>query len=258
MQTKQIPAHWRWEKQGKQIAVWDENGKARCGALLRNGARKGQACEKHPETGRYRCNIHQGYKVVGELNPSFKDGKFSRYLRYMPARLQERYQELAESGDISSLIENIALLDLRLTELMGRMDIGEFGASYTSMRSLHHQMQSYARTAFQGAEPDERRNAFAYFMDLFNQMGELITLGQKDYQTWQQVLDVSSERRQQVKTMADIEYKGENSVPITQVMGMMLQIEELFKRVNRIEGKEEREKAMGIGIHNMVNFRDAG
>jgi hypothetical protein len=250
MKTEHIPQTWRFEKRADGIAVFNDAGKPKCGAKCRDG----HACTIAPIKGKYRCKKHGGHAVVGEAHGMFKDGTKSRYFRFIPPRLQSRYLELAANPDMNNLSENIAVLDLRLSELMNRMEIGEFGASYNALRTLHVKAQRDMTTAFEGTNPLERREALERFIDFFNQMGELIGKGQKDYHTWQQVLEVSAERRQQVKTMSDIEHKGENAVPVAQLMAAFAQFDNLFKRVNRLEDSMEREKEMASGIHKIINF----
>lgn len=253
MQTDHLPPDWKYEKRGRSYAVWDENGVPRCGAKCRNGARKGKPCLGHPEKGRLRCNIHQGDKSVGPERGSWKTGEHSRYFRNIPPRLQGRYLEMLESGDLGNLAENIALLDVMLAEQLNRLDIGQFGASYNALRSLHLRANRQWETAIRGTDADQRREALQTFTELFNEMGELISTGQRDYVTLQNILSINSERRQTVKTMSDIEMKGENAVPVSQLMVIIASLDNLFKRVNRLEGEDERAREFAIGIQSLVS-----
>lgn len=250
MQTEQIPSTWRIDRRKDGIAVFDETGQARCGAKKTTD---GGACHKFPMEGHYRCRKHRGPGLTGENHPNFKNAGKSRYV--LPPRLQTRYQELLESPNLGDLSENVALLDIRLQELLKRMDVGDFGASYNTLRNLHNRANREMDTAFHGTDPDERKKALASFISLFNDMGDLITVGQKDYQTWAQILDVTAERRQVTKTMADIEHKGENAVPVSEVWALLMQWKDLFERVNRLQTEEERKREMGLGLSKLVNFK---
>lgn len=250
MQTEQIPSNWRIERRKDGIAVFDETGQARCGARK---ATDGKACHNYPLEGLYRCRRHRGPGLSGENHPMYKDGRTMRYA--LPARLQSRYKDLVESGDLGDLSENVALLDIRLQELIKRMDVGEFGASYNTLRNMHTKAQRAMDTAFHGTDAEERKEALAAFVSLFNDMGDLIQIGQKDYQTWAQILDVTAERRQVTKTMADIEHKGENAVPVSEVWALLMQWKDLFERVNRLQTEDERRREMGMGLSKLVNFK---
>lgn len=249
MQTHHIPDSWKIENRREGIAVFDDKGKARCGSLCRTG----KPCNLPPVLGAFRCRMHNGNAIVGEAHHNYKHGKQSRYI--LPPRLQSRYQELLESGNLGDLSENVALLDIRLQELLKRMDVGDFGASYNTLRNLHSKANREMDTAFHGTDPDERKKALAAFVSLFNDMGDLITVGQKDYQTWAQILDVTAERRQVTKAMADIEHKGENAVPVSEVWALLMQWKDLFERVNRLTDEQERKREMGLGLSKLVNFK---
>lgn len=251
MQTHHIPENWRIEKTKQGIAVWDENGVPRCGVLCRSG----KPCMKAPNRGVLRCRMHGGNARTGEAHQNFVHGKQSRYAAQLPARLRDRYAKLLESENIGDLSENVSLLDLRLQELLNRVDIGEFGASYNSLRSIHTRANRAMDIAFNGTDPDARKEALAAFVGMFHEMGDLIAIGQKDYQTWREILDVNAERRQTVKTMADIEHKGENAVPVSEVWALLMNWKDLFERVNRLQTEEERRREMAQGLSKLVNFK---
>lgn len=246
MRTEQIPSTWRIDRRKDGIAVFDETGQARCGARK---STDGQACHKFPMDGLYRCLKHRGPGLVGEAHPNYKDGKQARLRDYLPPRLQERFQRFLADDSLADLHETLALMELRLSELASRIDIGEFGAGYNSLRSLHHRAQGeFAILNNAQADKEKRAKALENFLNNFNQMGELIQTGQKDYATWQQILQVSAEKRTTAKTIADIEYKGENSVPLIQIQALVWAIGDLFKRVNAIEDGEKRQREFASGI----------
>lgn len=69
-----------------------------------------------------RCRMHGGSTPAGLALPQFKTGRYSKVL---PARLVERYQEAVQDSELLALRDEIALLDTRLNELIGRVDTGE-------------------------------------------------------------------------------------------------------------------------------------
>lgn len=246
MQTEQIPSSWHWEKRPDGIAVFNEQGKPRCGAKKTTD---GKACNNAPIDGRYRCRKHRGNAMIGEAHPKFSTGTGSRIRDYLPPRLKDRFTRFLEDDNLADLHEQLALLELRLSELANRIDIGEFGAGYNTLRSLHHKMGNDWQAANNKAlKPEKREEALEEFLSKFNQMGELIQTGQADYATWQQILQVSAEKRTTAKTMAEIEYKGENSVTVLQLQAMIWAIGDLFKRVNAIEDVEKRQREFASGI----------
>lgn len=64
-----------------------------------------------------RCRIHGGASLGGIASPTFKTGRYSKVL---PEALRYRYEVARDDEDLLSLRDEIALLDLRITELLGQ------------------------------------------------------------------------------------------------------------------------------------------
>lgn len=69
--------------------------------------RSGEQCKKDAIPGRSVCHIHGGKSLGGLASPTFKEGRYSKYL---PAQLATRYNEARSDPDILSLNEDVALL----------------------------------------------------------------------------------------------------------------------------------------------------
>ena len=101
---------------------------ARCTAKSK---RTGHQCKKDAVIGRNTCHIHGGKTLQGAESPLTKTGRYSKYL---PERLQGRYQEAQADGDLILLRDEIALIDSRITELLGKLDLGESNAAWQTLR----------------------------------------------------------------------------------------------------------------------------
>src|SRR5687768_3976371 len=96
------------------------------------GGRTAQGyCERRPLQGSKRCKRHNGRPLVGAANPAFKTGRHSKYL---PPRLQDRYQEALRDATLLSVRDEIALLDARLEDLLRRADTGEAGKIWERLK----------------------------------------------------------------------------------------------------------------------------
>lgn len=95
----------------------------RCGARRRDGGR----CTQWKLRGRPRCKLHGGRSLIGAEQPRFKTGRYSKHL---PARLAGRYLEALEDPELLSTRAEIALVEARLAELLGRLTTGESGAAW--------------------------------------------------------------------------------------------------------------------------------
>ena len=89
-----------------------------CGATTRSGA----PCRRAPVPGRQRCKLHGGASPRGVASASWRHG---RYSQAVPQRLRERFDASITDPDLLSHRRDLALLDLRLDELLGRIDSGK-------------------------------------------------------------------------------------------------------------------------------------
>jgi hypothetical protein len=102
----------------------------KCGA--RN--RQGEPCQRWALAGRNRCRLHGGKTLVGTASANFRSGRYSRYL---PGRLQERYEQAEADPELLSLKSEVALVDARLADLLSRVDTGESGQRWADLRRAY-------------------------------------------------------------------------------------------------------------------------
>lgn len=136
--------------------------------------------------GRTVCYHHGGKTPVGIASPSFKTGKYSRYL---PARLSERYEEALSDSELLALREEIALVDSRLADLLTCVDSGESGHLWQLLKDTHGEMLE-ARAA-----GDTQTMAIK-----LKTLGTLIQEGLADYAAWEDVRRILEQRRKLVES----------------------------------------------------------
>jgi hypothetical protein len=142
--------------------------------------RSGQGCKRAPTPGRPVCNIHGGRSPVGIAVNTFRTGRYSKYL---PERLAERYREATADGELLALREDIALIDARLADVLGRVDSGESGATWKACRDT---LAEY-RTAKDALKYVEANAAL-------DRLAELIDHGLEDYAAWADVRSLVDQR----------------------------------------------------------------
>ncbi len=86
----------------------------KCGAKKRDGTPCKASAMKNG-----RCRIHGGLTPSGFASPQFKTGRYSKVL---PEAMRRRYEVARDDEDLLSLRDEIALLDLRIIELLGRAE----------------------------------------------------------------------------------------------------------------------------------------
>lgn len=146
----------------------------------------GVQCKKDAVAGCSVCHIHGGKSLAGIASPTYKDG---RYSRYMPTRMRGRYEEAQRDPALLELREEIALLDARLVDLLSRVDTGESGALWRALMTARMELIAAKRAGDlkeQGA--------------LLNHILELISQGHSDYRAWSEIAVTLEQRRKLVES----------------------------------------------------------
>jgi galactokinase len=152
-----------------------------------------------------RCRMHGGKSRSGAASGTYRHGLYSKAL---PEHLAQRFAEAAEDRRLLELREEIALMDVRTKELLGRLEAGDTGEIWSRLQALVEEMELLQ---------DSGRDAEAVRV-----LAELLQLvrqgaGEQEYErvTWNQIdrqLErrrrlVESERRRllQMKQMVSVE-----------------------------------------------------
>lgn len=77
--------------------------------------RSGVQCRKAATPGSTKCHMHGGKSLGGMASPTFKTGRYSKHL---PERLAGKYKEAMRDPNLLDLRSEVALLDIRLGELV--------------------------------------------------------------------------------------------------------------------------------------------
>lgn len=83
--------------------------------------------------------MHGGRGPVGPASPAWRTGRYSKVI---PARLAETYQRALSDGDLLVLRDDIALMDSRIGELLGRVDTGESGSAWRAVREAYERLET--------------------------------------------------------------------------------------------------------------------
>jgi hypothetical protein len=84
------------------------------------------------------CRFHGGRTPRGPALPQFKTGKYSKLL---PSRLLARYREAERDPELLSLHSELALIDARLVDLLKRVDTGESGALWATLKKEYEEFR---------------------------------------------------------------------------------------------------------------------
>ena len=199
-------------------------GKRICGATKR---RSEGPCRRSPAVGRLRC-MKQGRAVPrGIASPHYKNGRYSRDL---PTRLLSRYHELTSDPDHASLVDEMALVRLRLGELVRCLDASGTDAVW---KELQNEWDKLCKT--DDAELRAKRTEV---------VGHLITRGSSSVEGWEEIgSQIDRSARVAEKEQKRLAALGQ-SIPVEQLLllaGAMVEVisEEVSDRavLNRIAAR---------------------
>lgn len=154
-------------------------GNHRCGAKTRSG----KPCQLWAMPNG-RCGKHGGLTPRGAASPHFKTGRYSRDL---PTRMASRYQEAVADPELLSLREEIAAIDARVSDLLGRVDTGEAGVAWRNATDAFFEVQ----TAI------SKQDVFHMQVGL-TKLENLLAKGRNDYAAWGEVINLFEARRRLV------------------------------------------------------------
>jgi hypothetical protein len=105
--------------------------------------RSGEPCKRAATKGRKFCKFHGGHARIGEQNGNYKTGKYSKYF---PGQLREKYHEFLEDPDLTTNRQEIAALEVRLSQLIEHVEEDMSQRTWSQWRRLWNQFILAVRT----------------------------------------------------------------------------------------------------------------
>jgi hypothetical protein len=107
----------------------------RCGCAVKN---TGYRCLRVANSAALGCKMHGGSQAKGTSSPQYLHGARSQYL---PLRLQAQYQAAVADPDLLSLRQDLGVLEVRIGELLQRLETQESGAAWDQVQALSSKIQ---------------------------------------------------------------------------------------------------------------------
>lgn len=181
----------------------------RCNAITRSNT----YCERYPmENG--RCYLHGGATPKGIENANFKHGKYSRDV---PSRLAARYEQAERDPELLSLTGEIALMDARISELIGSLSSG--GVTFGTIAKLWGKLE----TAVSQKDQAQQRVHLA-------EIGNAIRLGEREIETWEHISQAIETRRRLVESQNKRNRELEQNMTAAQALTVFGAILAIIKR----------------------------
>lgn len=172
-----------------------------------------EPCRAQAVTGRTVCRMHGGKSPQGIASATFQHGGYSHFL---PERMLPRYREAATDPNLLCLRHDIALLDARLADLLGRVDSGESGARWKEVKKAFSTW--YKK---RGTDDDAA---------LLSDLQAAIFAGYSDIEAWQAIHDVLGQREKLVASERKAMVEAQQMVSVAQAMLLVTQVVESVKR----------------------------
>lgn len=141
-----------------------------------------------------------------------QESKYERaWTRLIGKRLLSAFEKAILDPKLISLRQEIALIDLRITELKERQKKGETLARWQYVNNFAAELEKQA-TALDGPELK------AKMQELAHRLAAVARAGEADYDTWDHVKDLIERRRRLVSTERKYEEMEKLLVPVSQLV----------------------------------------
>ncbi len=181
-----------------------------CGAKTRSGG----ACRtKAMFNG--RCRMHGGTSLSGHASPSFKHGRYSKYL---PTHLSDCYKKAVDDPELTDLRDEIALVTMYIQERLEKLRTGESAELYTVLGSLLDE--------FDNAIENED---FAESRRVIDLMKVTVRQGIRSYKQYEALQPMIEQRRRLVDSEARRLKDMGQTISLEQAYGLMLLIADIVK-----------------------------
>jgi hypothetical protein len=162
------------------------------------------------------CQVHGGATPRGIASVHYKTGRYSKYL---PQRMREAYALALDDPQLLEQREQIAVLDARLFDLLGRVDTGESGALWQRLMTARMELLEAQRTKDHLGQLSAMRTIL-----------DLISQGHTDYRAWGEIASVLEQRKRLIESERKRLTEMQQMVTSQQAMGLISAILESVKR----------------------------
>jgi hypothetical protein len=197
----------------------------------------GERCRRNASIGYSVCAIHGGKTPRGEKASRFVDGRHSLY--YLPTKLQKIASEIPAEFDKDILARNTLLTEAFIRQKLETLeDAPDSREAWEALRKdLDKLIEAFS---------NENYGAVAVRLDSISRLVDERILYHLSVGEIRRDL---AEQRANQKAIADIEFKGQNAIPVSQLVKFLLSITEIAAAV--ISNPKER-YALFDGIDRLI------
>lgn len=179
--------------------------------------RNGRRCARYKMDGKEVCYSHGGPSFSGSNHGMAKlavrEGKEPlKYASSVPGRLLRMYEEGLKNPDIVAHVDEIALLEARIGDLLEQVEAGGAAELWREARKMYKEFRK-----------QERLNAILAETYL-EALGEVIEKGNHEIGAWDQVLKTVEQRRKLASTHHQQLVQAQQYISVAKVLEMFAEI----------------------------------
>lgn len=167
-------------------------------------------CGNSALPGKPTCRFHGGNTPLGAWHPNYKTGK---YCSGLPGRLWPSYQQALQDHELTSVRNELALIDLRLTDLIKKLEKSDGMLNLELLTGLAAELK---RTI----PPDTQQYVTVELLE------KVAASGWEEKELWEQITDLTENRRKLAETEVRRMTALQQTLPIGKVLGIIQAVAE--------------------------------
>lgn len=198
--------------------------------------RSGERCKNNASKGYNVCHMHGGKTPRGFASVHTTHG---RYIKDVPERLYERFQDAINDPDMIDLKAEIALTESRTSEIIANIENERYGKFWDDVGDARNEI----RDAMHSGVPGQ-------LIAAYNLLDAVISDAQADQQTWDVLSKLVEQRRRLVESQHKLQTSADNLITVDQLMLSVVRIIGIIKE--HVKDKKQL-AAINLDIGEFVN-----
>jgi hypothetical protein len=183
--------------------------------------RQGEPCGFAPEPGKQVCRYHGGLSLSGPFSPTWKDGRQSKYAGYAPARIMEAADRASSDPDLTSVKDDIGLIEGRICDLLSRV---EHGGALEPLNAIREATKAANKCLFESSSEERDKRASMENLLL------LVNSAEQDYHHWNEIQSLVETRRKLCETETKRKKDIGALVDAREAMAMVMEVQTIVAR----------------------------
>ena len=221
--------------------------KRTCGAKRKSD---GKPCESSPMANG-RCYHHGGPSLKGKNSPSWKHGRYSKYI---PGNLQGRYAAAISDPELLSHDDEIALLQSRLSSLLEKIATApDSGTTWSELRVLMSKFDRSQRQAQRLEEGEAQDKQLANASQSLEDLRMMIRRGVAEWAAWGEVIEITDHLRRLKDSEQKRRVDGQHIIFIEDVMALF---DYTVNLINEIVTDQKQKSRLSEGLYRYSRRMD--